>query len=197
MLAAAGRGHPASGRPTTSLRPVTRLEIRGWDSRHRQTAEGAVESEQRVSLERAVVEFSERGAEILGRSYWDEVRRSTLGIVRVRRHGHVLDLRAFGRGPRLLTFGAPVLEVSPTHVGCSYPISGGLLAHRPEGEISFVQSSGDGLELRSAIRGFFPSLAARAGGPHWTGALYDRVQTRIHVAICRRYFARLIAAARS
>ena len=168
-------------------------EIRGWESRHRQAEDGAVESEQRVQLDRAVVEFTERGAEVLGRSYWDEVRHSTFGIVRVRRHGRALDLRAFGWGPLLLSFGAPVLEVSPTRVRCSFPISGGLLAHEPAGEISFVQSAGEELELGSAIRGFFPRLAARAGGPSWTGALYDRVQVRIHVAICRRYFARLIA----
>src|SRR3954470_14672831 len=165
MLAAAGR----SDRLTTTLGPVRRGEIRGWESRHRQAEDGAVESEQRVLLDRNVVEFSERGAEVLGRSYWDEVRRSTFGIVRVRRHGHTLDLRAFGRGPRLLSFGAPVLEVSPTRVRCSFPISGGLLAQRPAGEITFVQTAGDGLVLGSAIHGFFPRLSARAGGPSWTG----------------------------
>jgi hypothetical protein len=170
-------------------------EIRGWTSLHRQTEDGAVESEQHVLLDRAVVDFTERGAEVLGRSYWDEVRRSTFGIVRVRRHGRALDLRAFGRGPRLLSFGTPVLEVTPTRVGCRFPISGGLLAHKPAGEISFVQSGGEALQLASAIHGFFPTLAARAGGPTWTGALYNLVQTRIHVAICRRYFARLIASA--
>ena len=38
----------------------------GWQAWQRQTEDGAVESEQRVSLERPVVEFSSAGAERLG-----------------------------------------------------------------------------------------------------------------------------------
>ena len=41
-----------------------------------------------------------------------------------------------------------------------------------------------------------PSLAARQGERDWTGALYSQVQSRVHVAISRRYFARLIGEAR-
>jgi hypothetical protein len=49
--------------------------------------------------------------------------------------------------------------------------------------------------MRSTITGFFPRLAARQGEPDWTGALYSHVQSRIHVAVSRRYFKRLIAEA--
>jgi hypothetical protein len=80
-------------------------------------------------------------------------------------------------------------------VRCTYPIAGGLLAQRPAGEILFEQAGGSEPVLRSAIRGFFPRLAARHGRPDWTGALYTRVQSRIHVAVSRRYFARLVAEA--
>jgi hypothetical protein len=80
-------------------------------------------------------------------------------------------------------------------VSCRYPIEGGLLAQRPAGEILFEQTGGPVSVLRSAIRGFFPRLAARQGRPDWTGALYNRVQSRIHVAVSRRYFSRLIAEA--
>jgi hypothetical protein len=50
--------------------------------------------------------------------------------------------------------------------------------------------------VRSTIRGFLPSLAARQGERDWTGALYSQVQNRRHVAISRRYFARLVDEAR-
>jgi hypothetical protein len=187
--------------PTPVFRGHRRLgssvEIRGWDSWQRQTAGGAVESGQRVLLDRAVVEFNQGGAESLGGAYWDEVQRSTFGLVRIHKRGPALDLCVFGCGPRLLSFGAPAVEVAPSRVGCRYSIGGGLLARKLEGEISFTQSAAGQIELRSVIRDFFPSLAARADGPRWTGALYNVVQSRIHVWISRRYFARLIGEAGS
>jgi hypothetical protein len=67
-----------------------------------------------------------------------------------------------------------------------------LLALRPVGEIVFAQVDGSPPIVRSTIRGFFPSLAGRRGERDWTGALYSQVQSRVHVAISRRYFARLI-----
>jgi hypothetical protein len=51
--------------------------------------------------------------------------------------------------------------------------------------------------LRSTITGFYPRLAAREGKSDWTGGLYSLVQSRIHVAVSRRYFVRLIAEAGS
>jgi hypothetical protein len=71
-----------------------------------------------------------------------------------------------------------------------------LLAQRPVGEIVFTQVGGSPPIVRSTIRGFFPSLAARQGKRDWMGALYSQVQSRAHVAISRRYFARLIEEAR-
>jgi hypothetical protein len=168
-------------------------QLDGWDSRHRQTEDGAVESEQRVSLQRPVVAFDRDGARALGRRYWQEVRRSTGGVARPRVRGGGVELRILGRGPALLRFDAPSLEATPEVARCAYRIAGGLLAQRASGEILFEQR---GLELRSAIRDFYPALAAREGRPHWTGALYGRVQSRLHVAISRRYFASLIREAR-
>jgi hypothetical protein len=81
-------------------------------------------------------------------------------------------------------------------VRCSYPIEGGLLAQRPAGELVFAQVDGSPPIVRSTIRGFFPSLVARQGERDWTGALYSQVQSRVHVAISSRYFARLINEAR-
>lgn len=168
--------------------------MEAWRSRHRQTRDGAVESEQEAAIPAAVVGFDDRGAERLGRVYWREVERVTRGLVRARERRGCTELRLLG-GPVLLRFGPPRLESSGALARCTYPILGGLLAQRRAGEITFAQVGGDAPVVRSSIRGFFPSLAAREGEPHWTGTLYDHVQSRIHVAISRRYFARLVAEA--
>jgi hypothetical protein len=149
---------------------MTRSGLREWESTQRQTALGAVESEQRVRLLRPVVDGSVDGAQRLGSAYWWEVERFTFGSVRSRQGLHGWS--------------------------CCFPITGGLLAYQPGGEILFAQDQvGDRLWLRSTITGFFPALAARPGEPDWTGALYSQVQRRIHLAISRRYFSRLIGEA--
>jgi hypothetical protein len=171
--------------------------MEGWDTWQRQTAAGAVESEQRVTLRAPVVAFTASGAEQLGRAYWREVERVTRRLVRARERDDRLELRLFGNGPVLLRFGRPALEATNELALCSYPIEGGLLARRAAGEIVFAQVGGPPPAVRSTIRGFFPSLAARERKPDWTGALYTKVQSRIHVAVSRRYFARLISEART
>jgi hypothetical protein len=167
-------------------------ELDGWEASQGQTDDGAVESEQRVVLAAPVVDFSVPGGEHLGRAYWREVERITRRLVRVRERQGSIELRLLGRGPALLRFGAPKIDATAALVSCRYPIEGGLLARRPGGEIDFAQTGDGPTVVRSAIRGFFPSLAARTGSPDWTGALYNRVQSRIHVVVSRRYFARLI-----
>ena len=168
------------------------VEADGWESWLCQRDDGAVESEQRVVLRAPVVDFSETGGEHLGCVYWSEVERVTRRFVQARDREGSIELRLLGRGPSLLRFGAPKIEATATLVCCSYPIEGGLLAQRPGGEIVFAQTGDGPAVVRSAIRGFFPSLASRTGSPDWTGALYNRVQSRIHVVVSRRYFARLI-----
>jgi len=152
----------------------------GWHAWHRQTPDGAIESEQRIALSRPVVAFSTDGAERLGRSYWREVRRLTGSFVRPRELEGSLELRLLG-GPVLLRFDRPILEASESRAFCSYPIAGGLLARRAAGDLAFEQTADT---LRSTIRGYFPRVAS-----------YDRLQGRAHVAISRRYFRRLIAEA--
>lgn len=168
----------------------------GWEAWQRQNSDGAVESEQRVRLSAPVVDFSIAGAEHLGRSYWNEVERVTRRLVRARQRDGRLELRMLGAGPALLRFGRPTVHATSDLAYCSYPIEGGLLAQRAAGEIIFEQVGSPAAVVRSTIRGFLPSLAARRGRPDWTGAFYNRVQSRAHVAISRRYFARLIAEAR-
>ncbi len=148
-----------------------------------------------MALIAPVVAFSAAGAEHLGREYWREVERVTRHLVRARQQPASLELRLLGRGPTLLRFGRPTIEATDELASCSYTIDGGVLVRRPAGHIVFTQVGGSKPAVRSTIRGFFPRLAARTGRPSWTGALYSQVQSRIHVAVSRRYFARLIAEA--
>jgi hypothetical protein len=169
---------------------------RPWSSTQTRSPSGAFESVQRTAFSTPVVERSTAGAKLLGEVYWCEVERSTLGLIRTRRSAEGLDLRLLGVGPALLRFGRPEPTVSSTIVRCLYPIRGGLLVRTPGGSISFTQTGSDAVEVSSAIAGFFPRLAPQRQGRRGHGLLYPHVQARLHVALGRRYFARLCREAR-
>lgn len=139
-----------------------------------------VESEERACAPHSIVELSPEGGRRLATAYWREVEKTTGGLVRVHRSAEGLALRALGAN--LLTFGLPRIETEGERVMCSYPIEGGLLARRPGGSITLAQ---DGRILTSSISAFHPRLGFLPG-------LYSHVQARIHAAVSRRYFARLI-----
>jgi hypothetical protein len=132
-----------------------------------------VASEECVRAPVAIVEASPEGGRRLASAYWREVERTTGGLVRVSRSPDGLALRALGA--TLLRFGLPRIEFANDRVSCCYPIEGGLLASRPGGSIVFT----------SSISGFHPRLAFSRG-------LYSNVQARLHTAVSRRYFARLL-----
>jgi hypothetical protein len=147
---------------------------------------GAFESDERVRVAEPVVEFSEDGARVLADRYWHEVSRVSRGVVRRRDTSLGLELRLLGRGPCLLSFGPAERTSDVDEVRCRYPIVGGLLARQPGGELSLSQSGWQPAELRAAVQAFVP---------RWSGAWYEQVQLRLHVAVSRRYFERLIAEA--
>jgi len=103
---------------------------------------------------------------MLGAAYWREVERLTRGIVRTRSRGSGMELRVARFGPTLLRFGPPQLSVTTDAVSTTYPITGGMLARRAAGSITLSMHGGAGrVELRSAIAGYHPTLAARPGAP--------------------------------
>jgi hypothetical protein len=162
---------------------------RAWSQSRGST--GAFASLQRASLPSPAVEHSPGGARRLGDLYWHELDRSTFGLVRARVGPDGVVLRPLGIGPALLRFGRGEPTVTPDTVTCRYAILGGLLARKPGGSIAFTQTVGSPLEVRSEIDGFFPRLATRRVRRGWSGVLYPHLQTRVHVALGRRYFARL------
>jgi hypothetical protein len=160
---------------------VSRARLDGWRSLQARGADGAIESDERVSASRAVVPPTEAGARLLGERYWLTVRRASFGLLRVRetRDGSMLCL---GAAP-LLRFAPVELAAGAKGVQCSFPIRGGLLARRAGGTLVLSQSNDS--ELRAALTGFAPRLGTQP---------YDRIQRRIHLAISRRFFRSLIGA---
>ncbi len=169
------------------------LSASGWTTTSRQREDGAIDSEQRMPAQGPVVESSERGAAELGSVYWREVERFMHGAVRadVGADG-VVELRLRPSGTVLLAFGPPETRTDNGTTRCTNAITGGLLARRPGGSISFTQEATPPA-LASAISGFFPRLAAAPGRPSWTGALYEQVQRRVHLAVSKRYIATLLS----
>jgi hypothetical protein len=160
-----------------------RTRERGWSSTQTRLSDGAVESVQRMTFPRPVVELSQDGARRLGDLYWKELRRATIGLIRTTQCDLGLEVRVLGRGPALLRFGVPDYAIDASAVHCSYAIQGGLLARSPGGSIRFTQKAvGVGaVVVTSAVVGFLPRL----------GVLYAPVQSRLHVALGGRYFSRL------
>jgi hypothetical protein len=158
-----------------------RLRDRSWSSTQVRLADGAVESVQRVTFPAPVVERTEAGARKLGDLYWRELRQSTFGFLRTIAGVDGFEIRLLGRGPTLLRFSREQESVSADEVTCRYAILGGLLARAPAGSIRFTQEGTDAVAVTSAVEGFLPRL----------GVFYAPVQSRLHVALGRRYFARL------
>ena len=111
-----------------------------------------------LDLSRPLVDPSAEGALELGRLYWDELERSTAGLVRARRDGAGVRL-VLGRLLTPLRFGEPQLEVGADEVGCRYPILGGLLASRPGGFLAVAQRGVAAPRLEVAVEGYRPALS--------------------------------------
>jgi len=158
-----------------------RLRDRSWSSTQVRLADGAVESVQRVTFPAPVVERTDAGARKLGELYWRALRQSTFGFLRMTSGADGFEIRLLGHGPALLRFSPEEKSVSGDTVTCRYAILGGLLARAPAGSIRFTQEGTDGVAVTSAVEGFLPRL----------GVFYAPVQSRLHVALGRRYFARL------
>lgn len=169
--------------------------LRSWETTERVLESGGFESRQRVLVSEPAVEQSEAGARWLGITYWRAVGAFTRGGVRASWGDAGGRLRLLG-GATLLRFGPPLLEHENGMVSSRYAIEGGLLALRAGGSVALGQRSiGDEHELSVTVEEYLPRLAARAGAPWWTGALYAKGQSPFHAAVSRRYFELLVRGA--
>ena len=166
--------------------------LRGWETTERVVDSGGFESRQRVIVSEPVVEPSEAGARWLGVTYWQAVAGFTRGGVRATWGDEGGRLRLLG-GATLLRFGPPELQYADGVVSSRYAIEGGVLALRAGGSVTLAQRpDGAEQELSVTVEEYLPRLAARAGTPWWTGALYAKGQSPFHAAVSRRYFELLV-----
>ncbi len=173
------------------------MAVIDWETSERVLESGGFESRQRVLVAQPAVEASESGARTLGIVYWHAVDRVTRGIVRASWTGDGGKLKLLG-GATLLAFGPPELSFDDERVSCRYAIQGGLLALQADGAVTLAQRRADlHQELSVTVEEYHPRLAARAGGPAWTGMLYAKLQSPFHAAVSRRYFELLLRSGRS
>ena len=171
---------------------MSKHPLRDWETSERLLESGGFESRQRVLVAEPAVESSDSGARWLGVTYWQAVAGFTRGVVRASWGAEGGRLRLLG-GANLLTFGPPATTFDSDTVFCRYPIQGGILALRPGGSVTLAQRAvGAEYELTVTVEEYLPRLAARAGAPWWTGALYAKGQSPFHAAVSRRYFELLM-----
>lgn len=157
--------------------------LHGWSSRQSSSPDGIFQSVQSVHVARPAVDLSAAGARMLGTQYWRETVRASRGVVRFRQQHDGVELRLLGRGPVLLGFDPAETSVEDDRVSCTYRIRGGLLTRRGGGMLVLSQIGLQEIELRTAVTEFYPRL----------GFVLGYLQQRLHTAISRRYFVRLIA----
>lgn len=145
-------------------------------------ADGTVETEQRLAIASPIVPFSAEGGRRLGECYWRESVRLSRGLVRAHEGPSGVGLRLLALPLSLLRFGPPEVDVESDRVTCRYAILGGLLSRGPGGAFWISQTGAPDSELRVSVSGFF----ARRG------LVYRLLQRRLHVAVSRRYFRRLV-----
>jgi hypothetical protein len=154
----------------------------------RRTTPRERDSVEHVDLLRPLVDPSTHGALELARLYWEELERSTGGLVRARGDGAGVRL-VLGRTLTLLRFGEPELTVEGHDVGCRYPILGGALASRPGGSLAITQRGEASPRLEVAVEGYRPALAGRGARLH-RGLFYRALQAPLHRSVSRRFLER-------
>jgi hypothetical protein len=157
--------------------------LEGFRSSDSRAADGSIATEQRVLAPAPVVALSHDGGECLGRAYWAAIARVSRGLVHAR-SGTEVAIRLAAVPSPLLRLGPAEVTIEDDRVTCRYPILGGLLARRPGGALVVAQTGRERAELYVGVTGFFARLGS--------GTVYRHLQQRIHLAVSRRYFTRLL-----
>lgn len=146
------------------------------------------ESVDRIALAVPLVPATPEGARALGRWYWDELERTSRGLVRARSASDGIRL-VLGRSVTLLRFSDGEVELDAGTVACRYPILGGALVSHPGGSLTIAQRDGPVPQLEVTVTDYRPSLAHRGSRLH-RGVLYRALQAPLHRSVSRRFLAR-------
>jgi hypothetical protein len=175
---------PSASSITNGPRDARPPMLEGVRSSESRAADGSIETTQCVLAGPSVVPLSEAGGKYLGRAYWSAIAGVSRGLVRVRVREEGVAIRLAGVPSPLLRLGPAEVAVEEDRVTCRFPILGGLLARRPGGALVVAQTGREPAELYVAVTGFFARLGS--------GAVHRHLQQRIHVAVSRRFFVRML-----
>jgi len=137
--------------------------------------------------------------ELLARSYWEYIRRRTLGAVRVTYSPAGPAVKLFGRIP-LLAFRPPVFTTGADRASVEWPIDRGILVARNGRGRGFLRiaaerepGGGDEGRLRvsSSVSNFYPWLRGTGRFARLGTWLYSRTQLRVHIAVTRGFLRSL------
>jgi len=141
--------------------------------------------------------------DLLARSYWDFIRRRTLGAIRVAYRPDSQTVVLFSRHIPLLTFRSPEFQTGTDEASVTWPIERGLLVARAGRDQGFlriaVEHSGEcedrpdrqRLVVTSEVSNFYPWIR----GSRWFARLgtwiYSQTQLRTHIRVTKGFLRSL------
>ncbi len=167
---------------------------------------GAVESVQEATMllpEATLARlWSSEYLERLARAYWRYLRRVSLGLVRIVYEPDARTVVLVARPLALLRFRAPRYRTDATGGAVEWPIERGLLVAREGRGNGYLRITVERhrepapagqarLELRVAVRNFYPWLRASGRFSRLGTWLYGVTQLRIHVFVARGFLRSL------
>lgn len=180
-----------------------RVELRPDPVRRGLALTGGVTCEQEalVTVDRETFEqiWTPSTLELLARTYWDYIRKRSLGTIRVTYTGGNPTVALFGRVP-LLRFRPPVFVTSPEKASVEWPIDRGLLVSRNGRDKGFLRIAAiradEGpdfptLRVCSTVSNFYPWIRGTGRFARFGTWLYSQTQLRIHIAVTRGFLSSL------
>ncbi|MCB0830679.1 MAG: hypothetical protein KDB64_07125, partial [Solirubrobacterales bacterium] len=138
--------------------------------------------------------------ELLARSYWDFIRRRTVGLIRIRYAPDSQTVTLLGRIP-LLRFRSPEFSTGSEKASIRWPIDRGLLVARDGRGKGFLQiearrrDGGDpdfpSLAVTSTVSNFYPWIRGTGRFARLGTWIYSQTQLRIHIAVTRGFLGSL------
>ncbi|MBN8868402.1 MAG: hypothetical protein J0H66_00810 [Solirubrobacterales bacterium] len=137
--------------------------------------------------------------ELFARSYWDFVRRRTLGAIRVTYSGGEPTVALLGRIP-LLRFRRPVFSTESDRASVEWPIERGLLVTRDGRGRGYLRIAAERepsddseprLRVSSTVSNFYPWIRGTGRFAKLGTWIYSQTQLRVHIAVTRGFLRSL------
>ncbi|HMU26453.1 MAG TPA: hypothetical protein PKA56_10795 [Solirubrobacterales bacterium] len=181
-----------------------RIELMPDPVRHGLARTGGVTCEQEavITVDRETFEqiWTPSTLELLARSYWDYIRRFTLGAIRVQYRVDSQTVTLLGRVP-LLRFRTPVFSTGNDRASIEWPVEKGLLVARDgrgKGFLRIEASRGQAedagcptLMVSSTVSNFYPWLRGTGRFARFGTWLYSQTQLRIHILVTKGFLRSL------